>query len=121
MAPKRGAKRGLSISAAEEHERSPKQAKLSPSTVSNEVQVSSAKAAASRASASEKKKTPAYKLYKDTINVVDKTFKKMVKSYKPNPDGFYGIVSETSKEYWGAALINFYRHRTIFPRQWPIT
>lgn len=108
MAPKRGVKRGLSKIAAEEYERSPKQTKLSPSTVtvSDEVQVPSAKATTSRASAS-KKSTPAFKLYKDTIKAVDKTFKPMVKSYKPNPKAWYGIVSEVSNEHSGGSTDEF--------------
>ncbi|KAI1118988.1 hypothetical protein F5Y14DRAFT_186585 [Nemania sp. NC0429] len=92
MAPRRGVKRALSKSDAEEHERSPKQTKLSQFTGFDEVEVRPVKARASRTSAS--KKTPAHKLYKDTINTIDKTFKQMVKNYKPNPNGWYGITSD---------------------------
>ncbi|KAI3325414.1 hypothetical protein HD806DRAFT_447584 [Xylariaceae sp. AK1471] len=109
VAPK-GVKRRAGEASIETNEASSKQAKLtqlpgprSPTLTTaseqsqalTESKVSSGKKTngSSRTPAS-KKKEPAKQLYEATIKAVDKIFNQLVRQYKPNPNGWYGITAD---------------------------
>ncbi|KAI0965165.1 hypothetical protein F4678DRAFT_467830 [Xylaria arbuscula] len=96
MAPKKTAKRRTSEANIDKQELSP-----TPSTVPAQSQISrepkassGKKTRASSRTPSSKKKDPAKQLYEATIKAVDKTFNQLVKKYKPNPKGWYGITAD---------------------------
>ncbi|KAI1324015.1 hypothetical protein F5Y16DRAFT_324576 [Xylariaceae sp. FL0255] len=62
--------------------------------ISDKHQLSSVKKAKGVRAAGSKKKDPANEFYNATIKVIDKTFKQLVKQYKPNPNGWYGITAD---------------------------
>ncbi|KAI1445296.1 hypothetical protein F5Y02DRAFT_427029 [Annulohypoxylon stygium] len=101
------AKRTRSQANLEEQGNAPKQTKITSMirAPSNSPSTKDKKAAAPKPAkkpASKKDPTPA-KLYKDTLNQVDKKFNVMLKRYKPNPRPMSGITSDN----FAAAMASF--------------
>ncbi|KAI0150835.1 hypothetical protein GGR57DRAFT_184564 [Xylariaceae sp. FL1272] len=106
MVPTRGVKRGHSEITSEAREKGPKQTKLSHSWSLAPHQTTSSKTSdpESTPKPRSKKQTapkpvvikaPAPgKLFKDALKAVDKTFNRLLKAYKPNPKGCYGITAD---------------------------